>query len=368
MTPSPELLQQDAIELLKALIKIPSLSKEEEHTADLIAGFLQARGIEIIRIGHNICARNLHFDLQKPVILLNSHHDTVKANNGYTLDPYDPIEEGTQLFGLGSNDAGGCLVALIAAFIFFYDKTDLSCNLVLAATAEEEISGSGGITSLWTNEVFNAYTGFLEHKVHWSAIVGEPTQLQMAVVERGLLVVDVRATGKAGHAARKEGENALYKALEDIDWLRNYTFEKVSDFLGPVQLSVTSIETPNKQHNVVPDTCDFVIDIRVNECYDMASILHILQAHLHSRIKARSTRLRPSSIALNHPLVLAGTAMGLNCFGSPTTSDKALMPFPAVKMGPGDSARSHTANEFIFIPEIAEGIATYIQLLARIIL
>ena len=335
------ILQRDAIGLLKELIATPSFSKEEEKTAGIIAKFFAERDIAATWVGNNIFALNKQFDEQKPTILLNSHHDTVKPNLQYTKDPFSPIEEDGKLFGLGSNDAGGCLVSLIATFLYFYDRPDLKYNIIIAATAEEEISGTGGIE----------YTLKYLPKID-SAIVGEPTQMQMAVAERGLMVLDCISHGKAGHAARNEGENAIYKAIKDIEWFRNYQFDKVSELLGPSRMNVTVIETENKAHNVVPAVCKFIVDTRINELYSFEEVLDIIKANVNCEIKPRSTRLRSTSIALDHPLVRAGLDLGRNYYGSPTTSDKALMPFPALKIGPGDSARSHTADEYIYIDEI----------------
>jgi len=350
-----ESLQQEAKQLLKNLIATASFSKEEESTAKIIETFLQTHSVKTNRVQNNIWATNLYYDDRKPTLLLNSHHDTVKPNKGYTLDPFSPIEQDGKLFGLGSNDAGGCLVSLIACFLYFYDRTDLPYNIILIASAEEEISGINGV-ELVLKEVPTIDFG----------IVGEPTLLEMAIAERGLMVLDVEATGIAGHAAREEGENALYKILPDIEWFKTYQFDKVSDLLGAVKMTVTVIETDNKAHNVVPSTCKMVVDVRVNELYSFEEILATIQANIQSRVKPRSLRLRSSGIALDHIAVKAGLILGKGYYGSVTTSDKALMPFPALKMGPGDSARSHTADEFIFLKEIEEGVLTYIQLLSTI--
>jgi acetylornithine deacetylase len=271
------------------------------------------------------------------------------------LDPFKSIEKEGKLFGLGSNDAGGCLVSLLSVFLFF-QNIDCPFNLLFAASAEEEISGKNGIES-----VLPALP-----KIDF-AIVGEPTKMQMAVAEKGLLVLDCKATGLAGHAARDEGENAIYLAMKDIEWFRQFQFPKVSDFLGIVHMAVTSIETPNKAHNMVPDSCHFIVDIRANELYTFEEILKTIQENVISKVVPRSVRLKPSGISTMHPLVIAGTKLGLNSFGSPTLSDMALMPFPALKIGPGDSARSHTADEFIYLSEIKEGINTYIALLQNLI-
>ncbi len=350
------ILQQDAIGLLKKLIATPSFSKEEQNTADIIDQFLGSKGVKTKIHLNNIWARNKYFDESKPTILLNSHHDTVKPNKGYTLDPFTPIEKEGKLYGLGSNDAGGPLVSLIATFLYYHDQPDLKYNFVIAATAEEEISGHNGIEALLPR---------LE-KIDFG-IVGEPTQMQMAVAEKGLMVLDCVAQGKAGHAAREEGENSIYKAIKDMEWFITHRFDKVSDLLGPVKMSVTVIETENKAHNVVPAHCKYVVDIRVNELYSFTDILEVIKANVKSELQPRSTRLRSSSISTDHPLVKAGTNMGRTYYGSPTTSDKALMNFPTLKMGPGDSARSHTADEYIHINEIKEGIELYIQLLNQLL-
>ncbi|MBL0271799.1 MAG: M20 family metallo-hydrolase [Chitinophagaceae bacterium] len=350
------IVQQEVVELLKELISCPSFSREEEQTAGIIAKFFAVRDIAASRAGNNVFALNKYYDQKKPTLLLNSHHDTVKPNLQYTRDPFSPVIENGKLFGLGSNDAGGCLVSLIATFLYFYDNADLRYNVILAATAEEEISGTGGI------EYVLPYLPKID-----CAIVGEPTGMQMAIAERGLLVIDCTSRGKAGHAARNEGENALYNALNDIDWFRTYQFPKISDLLGANKMSVTVIETENKAHNVVPAQCKFVVDARINERYSFEEVLGIIKENVQCELKARSTRLRSTSISLEHPLVKAGLSLGRTYYGSPTTSDKALMPFPALKMGPGDSARSHTADEYIYVEEIREGIRLYINLLKEIL-
>jgi acetylornithine deacetylase len=365
MTRDISILQSDVIGLLKQLIATPSFSKEEDNSSALIKTFLENNGVKAEQYLYNAWATNKNFDTNKPTILLNSHHDTVKPNKGYTLDPFSPIEKDARpndpvgrgkLFGLGSNDAGGSLVSLIATFLYFHEKENLKYNIILAATAEEEISGHNGIEALLPQ------LGRIDF-----AIVGEPTQMQMAVAEKGFMVLDCIATGRAGHAAREEGDNAIYKAIKDIEWFNSYKFDKVSDLLGPVKLSVTVIETDNKAHNVVPDQCRFVVDSRVNELYSFEEMLAIIRSNVQSEVKPRSTRLRSSAIALDHPLVKAGLKMGRAYYGSPTTSDKALMQFPALKIGPGDSARSHTADEYIYIDEIKEGIELYIQLLNQLV-
>lgn len=355
---------EEAISLLQQLISIPSFSKEENKTADVIEQFLQSKNISTNRLLNNVWATNKYFDGNKPTILLNSHHDTVKPNKQYTKDPFQPLIENGKLYGLGSNDAGGCLVSLISAFIHFYHQQNLPYNLVVAATAEEEISGNNGIELLLNNDDFKNLQGDDSFK-EWCAIVGEPTLMNMAVAEKGLLVLDCVAQGKAGHAAREEGENAIYKAIKDIEWLHNFKFEKISSLLGPNKMSVTIINA-GSQHNVVPAECKFTVDIRVNELYDFEEVIQIIQQNISSVISPRSLRLRSTGIALNHPLVKAGIELGKTYYGSPTTSDKALMSFPALKMGPGDSARSHSADEFIFVDEIKNGVEGYIQLLKKV--
>ena len=349
-------IKNEAIDLLKKLIAIPSFSKEEDKTALVLEEFLQSKGVTVNRFMNNVWAKNQFFDPTKPTLLLNSHHDTVKPNKAYTLHPFDPIEKDGKLYGLGSNDAGGSLVALVSVFLYFFHEEHLSHNLLFAATAEEEISGKNGI------EILLSQLPPIE-----AGIVGEPTQMNMAVAERGLLVLDVTANGKAGHAAREEGDNALYKAIKDIEWFKNYHFPKVSPLLGPVKMTVTVIETENKAHNVVPSQCRFVVDVRVNELYSFEEILSTIQEEITSEIAPRSFRMRSTSIAKEHPLVKAGSMLGRTSYGSPTTSDKALMPFSTLKMGPGDSARSHTADEYIYIEEIKEGIDLYIQLLKQVL-
>jgi acetylornithine deacetylase len=349
-------LEGAAIDLLKKLISTPSFSKEENNTAKVIENFLGSKGITTSSYLNNIWARNKYFDESKPTIILNSHHDTVRPNKAYTLDPFTPIEKDGKLYGLGSNDAGGCLVSLIAAFTHYYRQENLKYNLVIAASAEEEISGYNGIEILLPRLP----------KIDFG-IVGEPTLMNMAVAEKGLLVLDCTTHGRAGHAAREEGDNAIYKALKDIEWFSTYKYDKVSALLGPMKMSVTIINA-GSQHNVVPHECKFTVDVRVNELYTFEEVLEIIKSHVSCDIHPRSSRLRSTSIALEHPLVKAGIELSRTYYGSPTTSDKALMNFPTLKMGPGDSARSHTADEFIYLEEIRNGIDLYIKLLAKILL
>ena len=348
-------LYSSAITLLQSLIETPSFSGNEEGTASLISSWLENYGITVHRQANNIWATNDHFDPSKPTILLNSHHDTVRPNKGYTNDPFQAFIDGDQLYGLGSNDAGGCLVSLLASFASFYRKEKLKYNLLIAATAEEENSGPNGISSLLPNLPVVDF-----------AIVGEPTEMQLAIAEKGLLVIDGYAPGKAGHAANGNTENAIYNALEDINWIRNYQFPKVSDMLGPVRMSVTQINA-GQQHNQVPASCHFVIDVRVNEHYSNEEIYQYLNSHTFSELNARSFRLNSSSISEDHPIVKAGIAMGCQTYGSPTLSDQALLSCPSFKMGPGISKRSHSANEFVLLSEIGEGMKGYIELLEKII-
>ena len=349
-------LYQDAIELLQKLIATPTFSKEEDKTADIIEQFFNKKNIPSNRLLNNVWCVNKYFDETKQTILLNSHHDTVKPNAQYTKNPFSAIIENGKLYGLGSNDAGGCLVSLITAFCHFYEKENLKYNIVIAATAEEEISGKNGIESILSSLP----------KIDF-AIVGEPTLTNLAIAEKGLLVLDCTATGKAGHAAREEGENAIYKAMQDINWFQNFQFATISETLGPIKMSVTSINTENKAHNVVPAVCSFIVDIRVTDTYTHEEILETIEQHVQSEIKPRSMRLRSSKIEKNHPLVQAGLRLGKQTYGSPTTSDAALIPAPVLKCGPGDSARSHTADEFIYLQEIEEGINTYIKILEQVV-
>lgn len=349
-------LKTDSIELLKTLIPIPSFSKEEKNTANSIQDFFQRRSVLTFRKGNNVWVKNKYWNDSLPTILLNSHHDTVRPVKAWTKNPHKPLLENGKLFGLGSNDAGGCLVSLIATFLFFYAKENLNYNIILAATAEEEISGKNGIASVIGD------FGKIDF-----GIVGEPTKMKMAIAEKGLMVVDGIAKGKAGHAAREEGVNAIYEVLEDLKWIKNYEFKMISDLLGKTKMTVTQINS-GTQHNVVPDACSFVIDVRTNEKYSNQLVFAILQKHLKAEVKARSFRLNSSRIPLTHPLVQSGLSLGLNYFGSPTLSDQALLSFPTLKIGCGDSARSHTADEFIYLKEIEEGIDIYIKLLEKTIL
>jgi acetylornithine deacetylase len=357
------ILQEDAVSLLKQLVAIPSLSREEGGTADCIQNYLHKKKIIVHRSGNNVWSSNKYFDASKPTILLNSHHDTVPPDPGYTKDPYHPeITEG-KLYGLGSTDAGASLVCLLTTFAFFYEKQHLQYNIVFAATAEEEVSGQNGIESLFALPQFkNCF-----HHQKSFAIVGEPTKMELAIAEKGLLVLDCVVHGKAGHAARDEGDNAIYKALPAINWFKNHRFDKISPLLGPVKMNVTSIGTDNKAHNIIPSECHFVVDVRITEMYTHDEILQTIKNNVDAEITARSKRLRPSSIDIQHPAVQTGVKLGKKTFGSPTLSDQALIPLPSLKCGPGNSAQSHTADEFILLTDIEEGIETYIELLQQIV-
>lgn len=346
-----EELYLHAIDLLKQLIATPSFSKEEDKTATIIETFLRKNGVEAFREKNNVWAKSRFFDPSRPTLLLNSHHDTVKPNQGYTRDPFQPVVENGKLFGLGSNDAGGPLVSLIATFLHFHETAQSKYNIVIAATAEEEISGLNGVESLWSHLP----------KID-CAIVGEPTLMDVATSEKGLVVLDALAKGKAGHAAREEGENAIYKAIQDINWFQTYEFPKVSGTLGRIKMSVTVINA-GQAHNQVPPECRFTVDVRATDAYTLDEIVDIVRKNVTSEITPRSLRLKPSGIDETHPLVVSARKLGRKLYGSPTTSDQALIPVPSIKMGPGDSARSHSADEYIYLKEIEEGIRTYIRLI-----
>lgn len=350
-----EQLYQNSLTLLQKLIATSSFSKEESNTAAILEDFFKGHGVPSQRIGNNVWAGNKFYNEALPTLLLNSHHDTVRPNPGYTRDPFKPEIIDGKLFGLGSNDAGGPLVSLIAAFLHYYERKNLKYNIVMAASAEEEISGTGGIESIWKSLQPIEF-----------AVVGEPTLCQMAIAEKGLMVLDCVAKGKAGHAAREEGINAIYEAMKDIDWIKSYQFDKISSTLGKVKMTVTIINA-GKQHNVVPAECTYTIDVRVTDKYTLEEVLEIIRDNVKSDVTPRSLRMRPSGIAEDHPLVLSAKKLGLELYGSPTTSDQAMIPVPSVKIGPGDSARSHSADEFIYVDEIRKGIATYISLLDNIV-
>ncbi|WGK64132.1 M20 family metallo-hydrolase [Croceiramulus getboli] len=351
-----EAITNSAIALLKALIATPSFSSEEEGTAQLLEGWMQEYEIKYQRTQNNVWAVNKHFKAGKPTLLLNSHHDTVKPNSAYTLDPFTPIVKDRKLYGLGSNDAGGCLVSLLATFTHFYDQSDLNYNLVFVGSAEEESSGPNGLNSML--EVIPTID---------VAIVGEPTQMHLAVAEKGLVVFDAVVKGTPSHAAHPNEDNALYKAIPFLQWCKDFRFEKESEQLGAVKLTLTQMQA-GKQHNAVPAQVDLVVDVRVNDCYTNAEIQEIVQREAPcDAIEPRSLRLNSSSIPLEHELVQAGLALGRSTYGSPTLSDQACLSCPSLKLGPGDSTRSHSADEFIHLHEIEEGINLYIQLLERIV-
>ena len=345
-----EYIAAEAVSLLKSLIGIPSLSREETAAADFLQQYIEARGMESGRKGNNVWSFSPMFSTTKPTILLNSHIDTVKPVSGWQKDPFVPTEKGGKLYGLGSNDAGASVVSLLHVFMELC-RTEQAYNLIFLASCEEEVSGENGITSVLSGLPPISF-----------AIVGEPTEMQPAIAEKGLMVLDVTASGKAGHAARNEGENAIYKALQDIAWFRDYRFEKESPLLGPVKMSVTQIGA-GTQHNVIPDRCTFVVDIRSNELYSNEEIFETIGRHISGTARSRSFRLNSSHISKEHPFVRKAMKLGREPFGSPTLSDQALMPFPSVKIGPGHSSRSHTADEYIRIEEIEEAIELYIRLL-----
>lgn len=338
------------------MIATPSISRGEADTAVIIEDFLEHNGVHNInRLNNNVWASNRYFDASKPTILLNSHHDTVSPNAGYTRSPFSPDIEDGRLYGLGSNDAGASVVSLIATFLSLYRREDMRYNIILAITAEEEVGGTNGIESILP------HLGELNF-----AIVGEPTLMQLAIAERGLVVLDCVAKGKAGHAAREEGDNAIYRAMEDIEWFRSYKFPKESDLFGNVKMSTTIISA-GTQHNVIPTECHFTVDIRVTDRYSNEEVVNIIRQHVRSEVTPRSLRLKSSYISPTHPIVQAGLELGLTTYGSPTTSDQALMSIPSLKIGPGDSARSHSADEFVYLHEIGQAIELYTQMLDKIL-
>ena len=341
---------RDAIGLLSQLIATPSTSRNEKDAADIMEKALHNYGFTPHREANNVWVINPHFDEQKPTLLLNAHIDTVKPVDSWRRDPFAPTIEGDTLYGLGSNDCGGGLCSLLQTFRMLTEKTQ-NYNLIYLASAEEEVSGKDGISRALP----------LLPKIDL-AIVGEPTGMQPAVAEKGLMVLDVIAHGKSGHAARNEGVNAIYEALDDMRWIRDYKFEKVSPFLGPTKMTLTVVNA-GTQHNVIPDKCTMLVDIRTNEFYDNEEVYHFICQHLKSEVKAHSFRLKSSRIDPEHPLIKKCVAMGMKPFGSPTLSDQALMPFSSFKLGPGESSRSHSADEFIRISEIADAIAKYKELI-----
>lgn len=339
----------DTIELLKNMIRIPSVSREEKDAADYMERWMKGNGFEARRLGNNLWMESGPAD-GRPTILLNAHIDTVKPASGYTRDPFTPEIEDGCLYGLGSNDDGGSLIALLETYSRLIQK-EQPYRLIFSATAEEEVSGKGGL------DLILPELGRIDF-----GVMGEPTGMRMAVAERGLMVLDCTAYGKSGHAARNEGVNAIYKAIEDIQWFKSHSFDRVSDFLGAVKMSVTQINA-GTQHNVVPDKCTFVVDVRPNGMYANPELLELIKSSVSSEVKERSTRIGSSHLPMDHPAVVRGLSLGLEPFGSPTTSNQALCHFPTLKIGPGDSARSHSADEYIRLDEIANGIETYVALL-----
>lgn len=340
----------DAVQLLKKLIATPSVSRNEKDAADIMEQTIRSYGFEPQREANNLWIIDPHYDESRPTLLLNAHIDTVKPVASWSRDPFSPDVEDGVLYGLGSNDCGGGLCSLLQMFRMLTEKPQ-SYNLIYLASAEEEVSGKDGITRALP---------LLPHID--LAIVGEPTGMNPAVAEKGLMVLDVIAHGKSGHAARNEGVNAIYEALDDMCWIRDYKFEKVSEFLGPTKMTLTVVNA-GTQHNVIPDKCTMLVDIRTNEFYDNEEVYEFIRQHLKSEVKAHSFRLKSSRIDPEHPLIRKCIAMGMKPFGSPTLSDQALMHFPSFKLGPGESSRSHSANEFIRISEIRDAIAKYETLL-----
>ena len=340
----------DAVELLKKLIATPSVSRNEKDATDIMEQTIRSYGFEPQREANNLWIIDPHYDESRPTLLLNAHIDTVKPVASWSRDPFSPDVEDGVLYGLGSNDCGGGLCSLLQIFRMLTEKPQ-SYNLIYLASAEEEVSGKDGITRALP---------LLPHID--LAIVGEPTGMNPAVAEKGLMVLDVIAHGKSGHAARNEGVNAIYEALDDMRWIRDYKFEKVSEFLGPTKMTLTVVNA-GTQHNVIPDKCTMLVDIRTNEFYDNEEVYEFIRQHLKSEVKAHSFRLKSSRIDPEHPLIKKCVAMGMKPFGSPTLSDQALMHFPSFKLGPGESSRSHSANEFIRISEIRDAITKYKTLL-----
>jgi acetylornithine deacetylase len=351
-----EKLTANAISLLKNLIETQSFSQEEENTATLIEGWFNENEIPFQRTKNNIWATNKHFDENKPTLLLNSHHDTVKPNSAYTKNPFKAIVEDGKLYGLGSNDAGGCLVSLMATFTHFYTQENLHYNLVIVASAEEENSGKNGLNSMLP----------IIPQID-VAIVGEPTLMHLAIAEKGLVVFDAVVAGTPSHAAHPNNNNSIYNTIEVLQWFKDFKFQKTSKALGAVKMTVTQI-VAGSQHNVVPAHVDLVIDVRVNDAYSNQEIATILQEKSPcTKITPRSLRLNSSAISTEHALVKAGVAMGRETYGSPTLSDQAVLNCQSLKLGPGDSTRSHSADEFIYLAEIEEGIQIYVELLNRVL-
>lgn len=346
-----KLLTEKAINLLKELISIQSFSSEEDKTADAIENWFTSFNIPFTRDNNNVYAKNKHWDPSKPTLLLNSHHDTVKPNSAYTKDPFNPHIEDGKLYGLGSNDAGGCLVSLLATFVHYYNAENLNHNILMVASMEEESAGP------------NSLRGLLPKLPKIDvAIVGEPTLMQLAIAEKGLIVFDAEVKGTPSHAAHPNNDNSIYNTIKVLEWFKNYTFNKVSDVLGEVKLTVTQINA-GKQHNVVPAKVDLVIDVRVNDKYTNKEVAEMLQKEAPCKITPRGLKLNSSAIDISHPLVQSGIALGRKTYGSPTLSDQAALTCQSLKLGPGDSTRSHSADEFIYVNEIEEGIDLYIKIL-----
>ena len=344
-------LKKQALDLLQRLIATPSFSREEAATATLVEKFMQENGVKVRRKHNNLWVGNQYYSERKPTVLLNSHHDTVRPNNGWSMNPFQPVIEDGKLFGLGSNDAGASLVSLLAAFLSLYDRQDMKYNIIFSATGEEENSGERGIRSILDD------IGRID-----IAVVGEPTGMELAVAEKGLLLIRCKAKGISGHAARDVGRNAILAALKDIQWFSTFQFPLVSELLGPVKMTVTMIEG-GIQHNVIPDSCQFTVDIRITDRYTSDEILSTIKKNIDAEIISCSLNLRASSITIDHELVNCARKLGINTFGSPTLSDRTFISAPSVKIGPGKSERSHTPNEFVFLSEIEQGIETYIRLL-----
>lgn len=348
-------LTEEAIELLQKLISKQSFSGEENETALLIMQWFSDHNIKFESKVHNVWAKNKHFDPSKKTILLNSHHDTVKPNKGYTRDPLLPEIIDGKLYGLGSNDAGGCLVSLLATFTYLYEREDLKYNFLMVASAEEENTGPNSLVSIVP----------ILPEIDF-AIVGEPTLMNLAISEKGLMVLNCEAKGTSGHAAHGNADNAIYNAIEDINWFQTYEFPKVSETLGKVKMSVTLIEA-GSQHNVIPSSCKYVVDVRITDSYTNQEVFEIVAKNVKSEVCPRSQRLNSSSIPKDHEVVQAGIKLGRGTYGSPTISDQAILTCPSLKLGPGESLRSHTADEFIYIREVEEGIDLYIKILEEII-
>ncbi|MEL6483777.1 MAG: M20 family metallo-hydrolase [Bacteroidota bacterium] len=351
MNVKQETLFEKALELLKELIATPSFSSEEDKTADAIEAWLQSFGVTTQRQDNNIYAFNKHYEEGKPTLLLNSHHDTVKPNTAYTKDPFHPHVEDGKLFGLGSNDAGGCLVSLLATFVHFYERADLNHNIIMAATAEEESAGEKSLRGLLP----------ILPKID-VAVVGEPTLMDLAIAEKGLIVFDAKVSGTPSHAAHPNDNNSIYNTISVLGWFQKFRFEKVSEVLGEVKMTVTQLNA-GKQHNVVPAHVDMVVDVRVNDCYSNTEVSELLQQEAPCEMTPRSLRLNSSAIDADHDLVKSGLQLGRKTYGSPTLSDQAALSCQSVKLGPGDSTRSHSADEFIYVREIEEGIDLYIKIL-----